>query len=665
MSRSVELFAGSLYDANLGQQYRMREIQPSFDSCANFVEEYARVLSDTGFRRGARNIKVTNPFTGNAVQYDNKSAATAYVECMNIINEIHSRVNTRTRRQNSPVNNYQTTQNAVNALRMNTLRINDSQARVNTQIPVVIHREVSRSNKRQTRAIHAPEDEVKSKCLQLLKMTYLNESETKKVKQMLKKGDFKQRINGMLGICSYYQQKSCESTRLQQIRDECKKTLIQKPNHKYHIKLDTEWYFAEMFNKAKHNRSKMFDELFMNNEFAYKVSARGKNGQGIGVTRNFIQQCLDEISNNPKSDDPFQQVKFFKPVSSKSGVCVLNHDLDIAKLRQLNFDVTSISEIPMIYNLIGRLFAYSFCHGVPIPTCLSKTIIGHILFSNIPKDMYTLNLLLEEDESAVTSYIYMMKNNDVFELDDPDLIPDFNEKEDAIYNASENKLSADNFFKFLYMKSLNLFENKFANNYTLSKANLDAFLDGFFILNKLRELKVTTKEFETMFCSIDYNYKDICNWIDRYTSDENTTVLKYYSSDLNGAEQVFRWLEEIFADKGVSFPDDKEDMVLSKMDRMIVTDENMNGRISARKQACFTFFVIKLIHFWTGFKKLYTEHKSLKVAFKQNTKIDNVILTAQTCDSLLYLPTPVASKEVLFKGMIESVFGVETGIGLV
>lgn len=112
---------------------------------------------------------------------------------------------------------------------------------------------------------------------------------------------------------------------------------------------------------------------------------------------------------------------------------------------------------------------------------------------------------------------------------------------------------------------------------------------------------------------------------------------------------------------GSSLPLDLYNRLAGDKSQRERSDEALSGSQTTRsKRKAFVDFFMRLMHFWTGYKKI-DMMSAHQIIFER----DSGIPTSHTCFRQLGLPRDVRSKEDLYARLLTAVFTVEVGVGFV
>jgi hypothetical protein len=295
---------------------------------------------------------------------------------------------------------------------------------------------------------------------------------------------------------------------------------------------------------------------------------------------------------------------------------------------------------------VGSFFAFCARHDFPVPYYFARVIVSHIIYKkeSIPPELYVFNYLADEDPGRVQgvkrllthpeeieySYIYM---NDEFNLDG---------------TGAEVEVTDKTFFDYLHKLSEHKFTKQLTKDKAFTNVILDAFIQGFYLGKKLQDLRITTREFDKLLCGTPITINSIRDWV-RERADHIR-----YAANSQHERQIIAWFKEIMREMEHSpeFPAGMMDTVLE------ASPTPSKSRSRKRRVKAFVEFFMRLMKFWTGFRKL-----DMSANYTVNFERDNGLPTSHMCFNTLCLPRNVRSKENLYELLVTSALEVEPGAG--
>lgn len=450
---------------------------------------------------------------------------------------------------------------------------------------------------------------------------------------------FRRNANKIIRICNEFN--ACQDARVSTIQQTIKRRYNEmKRSIVVHI-AEPEKSFSTVFNSSKENIDSIAAFFRRNN---WVIHVEGHEGIGEGVIRNFIQNCMKQISNNPRSSNPDERVKFFTPLYAGSNRYVINPNISVEQARRLGFDIQTEDDLCRIYKCIGQLFAYCARFGYPIPIYLPRAMLAHILYkqTDITPEMYVFYEILDGDPQVRNSILDLIRNPEHIEMsglyDDLMLLDSHNETE----------VTPDNFIEYISRKHKHTVMQQLEKGSPNTKKYLDALMSGIYIRKGLQLEKVTVRELDKLMFGLEISYNNVREWVRR------TGRIDYIEPSTDYQRNVLTWFQEILNELGATIP----------VDQVPVEDDDVEEELSGsastkNKKRAFVRFFARLMQFWTGYRKIDTTiiHQ---VRFERPTGLP----TAHTCFNQLCLPGDIVSKEDLYNKLIDAVYNVEMAIGM-
>jgi hypothetical protein len=477
------------------------------------------------------------------------------------------------------------------------------------------------------------------------------------------KDPFRVLAHKMKKICTTFVQK-CDNQRIKEVRG-----VIRTKQYIYHdqienITLDPSYAFQQVVsgNKNKNETKRiLFMNVFKRNWGSVSIKYKGQRGVGEGVMRDFVQNCLNAVKNNPTSERPQDNVKFFMPIYPGSNRYVINPKFTIQQAKQLGYNnVKSEADVLHIYYMIGQLFAFCTRYDVPVPIYLSRTILASILHKqeHITPEMSIMYYLMDSDPDVAKSTVDLMRIPEHIEYTMINMNDDF----PLVHSDEDIPVTADNYIQYIDKYSRHKFLHQFQKDAINTHDRLKAFIDGFYIQKTLKANNVTVRELEKMMCGASVSMQTIREWLRSGHIEYNINQ----NADAEKQTQVVNWFKEIVNEMGETIPLDEFNRELlkqkegSEASSSRSSDSSTARRIRSKKTA-FMLFFMNLMQFWTSYRKIDMESKH-QVRFERPRGLP----TSHTCFYQLCLPyEDVSSKADLYKRLITATFGVEQGIGLI
>ena len=240
-----------------------------------------------------------------------------------------------------------------------------------------------------------------------------------------------------------------------------------------------------------------------------------------------------------------------------------------------------------------------------------------------------IHRLLTHPHEIEYSYIYL---NDELNLDGTN---------------NEIQVTADTYFDYLHKYSEHKFTQQIHKDKPSIKMILDAFIDGFYLKKKLQDLSITIHEFDKLLCGTPITINSIREWV-----RERTNNIRYLTTSQH-EQQIIEWFREILSEmeRSPQFP-------VNMMDAVIEASPNSKSRSRKHRLKAFVEFFMRLMKFWTGFRKL-----DMTAQYTVNFERDNGLPTSHMCFNTLCLPRDVRSKEDLYDRLVNAALNVEAGAG--
>lgn len=430
--------------------------------------------------------------------------------------------------------------------------------------------------------------------------------------------------NKLKKICHQHLEK-CDQRRLNQIRS----------GLQYHVReqltYDTEFtsisivpdkpYWPQVMNDYLYGSST--SDFMMTLAENLVVKFVDQKGIGEGLTRTFIQGCLDNIMEHG----------FFIKTDELSNRYLLNPELTIDNLRRYGYQIDNESQILFIYEKIGTFFQYCMISGYPIGFYLSRSLLYKILKPKKTPTSDTLVLYYLLEMPSISSGIINL-------LRHPETIKDtgleFND--DFPLVETDAPLSADNFRSYLQLRATHQFTQQLYPKSYNTHSRIESFVSGFQRFRRqLIRHEMTVPELDKFLCGKSITLKSFVEW---YNDPSNLT---YSITVLENPTPLKDWFETILRDNGETFP-----YAELGMERPSTKE--------ARK-TLFLEFIVKLLAFWSGLRTLQSGIRY------QVTAIDNPVPKSSTCFYQLKLPKAVPSRDELYRRLVMAIYGVEQGIG--
>jgi hypothetical protein len=436
---------------------------------------------------------------------------------------------------------------------------------------------------------------------------------------------FRDFTNKLKKICHQHLEK-CDHNRLTQIRIGLESDPKIMTNLQYTISIIPEQPFWPQIMNAYIHTPSSTPNFMMSPARKLKIDFIGQIGQGVGLTRTFIQGCLDNIRDHG----------FFIKTDELSDRYVLNPNLTIEKLHRLGYHIENEYQLQIIYEKIGVFFQFCMISGYPIGFYLSRSLLYKILkpskISTSSSDTFVFYLLLEMP-SISTSIINLLRHPETIQ----DTGLEFNDDYPLV--SADALLTADNFRTYLQLRAVHQFTQQFYPKAFNTQLRIEAFRRGFKkSRSKLKEYEMTVPELDKFLCGNFLTLESFVKWY-------NDPLRVNYSPSILGSHRDLKdHFEWILKDNGESFP--------------YVELDIKRPSTSEERKEIFLDFVTKLLAFWSG---LRTIHPS---ATYQVTAIDNQFPKSSTCFYQLKLPIAVPSREELYRRLVVAVYNIEQGVGL-
>jgi hypothetical protein len=462
---------------------------------------------------------------------------------------------------------------------------------------------------------------------------------------------FYSNVNKMMKVCQGFIDK-CDNDRIKSVRSD-----ISNKKYADHHAIDEvipspEMAFQHIVISAlqKKGSAAFYKEFFKQKAQAYALRYRGQEGVGEGVFRDFIKNCLNAIKNDPSSKYDYEKVKFFMPTYPGSTRFVINPNFNAKQAKLLGYkNVKTEEDILELYRLIGQLFACSTRVDSPVPIYLSRTIIATMLHKSehITPEMSFMYYLMDSDPDVVKSTLQLLHDPSVIEY----MYINMNDhyplvKEDAPVDVQNFISYIDKYCRYKYLYN--------------SHERLKAFMDGFYITRDLKKHRVTVRELDKMMCGASISTSTIREWLNM----DHVSWLINTNFDVQKQNQVVAWFKDILSEMGETIPLDELNAAvvrekLNSDDSSSRESDSPNRRLLRSKKRAFLHFFMKLMEFWTSYRKIDME-SAHQVRFERERGLP----TSHTCFRQLCLTCDdINSKAQLYSRLITAVFGVEKGIG--
>lgn len=430
--------------------------------------------------------------------------------------------------------------------------------------------------------------------------------------------------NKLKRICSDLTS-TCDAERLDGIRN----AIAQVYRHRIHHALHLPTYkpFQALCTDLLNKDKDYVDSLWQGNMSSYSIQFRNQEGVGEGVTRTALQMIIDEIDDT----------KFFVPAEQGSARYVVNPAITEDYLDSLGYFILGEDTVRSIYKQIGAIMALCTRYDIPIPFSLSRGILANLIYrhSEIDEDEYVMYYLLDMPQMA-SSLVTMLQHPS--SIKDALADTEFNDYYPLVKNKDNKTITTENFKEYMRLLAKHQLTHQHAVGANDTYENLRAFLSGFYIRSKLRQMSVTVSELDRLMHGQVITENTIRHWLtpDRIVSD----------SDAPEHQQILLWLKQIISSGGKDFPLDAVDA------------QPHSSSTSKHKKTEFLNFMGKLMYFWSGVRKL-NPSKQYQVIF-----IETVLPMASTCFYQLKLPYTVQNKGELYRKLVTAVYNVEQGVGL-
>jgi len=500
----------------------------------------------------------------------------------------------------------------VNPLTGRTIRINGyTYEQLMTRCREVEQRKKSKSSIRSTSS-SLDETQLHTSCINLLSDT--------------NNPTFRRFTNKLKKICQQHLEK-CDNRRLNDIRR------AYQSDVRENITYDTEFitisivpdkpFWPQIINDYLYAPTDIGDFMKVLDENLL-IKFINQKGVGQGVTRTFIQGCLDNIIEHG----------FFIKTDELSNRYVINPDLTLEKLQALGYQVRGESEIQFIYEKIGAFYQFCMISGYPIGFYLSRSLLYKIIK---PKktpaslsDTFVLYYLLEMP-SISAGIINLLRHPETIK----DTGLEFND--DFPLVETDAPLTADNFRNYLQLRTVHQYTQQLYPRAFNTHSRLEAFLNGFKLYHhKFKAYDMTVSELDKFLCGDSLTLESFMEWY-------SESPITYSISVLESPTPLKEWFDSILKDNGETFP-----YIELGMERPSTKD----GR-----KTIFLEFISKLLAFWSGIRSLQTSIRYQVIA------IDNPVPKSSTCFYQLKLPKNLPSRDDLYRRLVMAVYGVEQGIG--
>jgi hypothetical protein len=438
---------------------------------------------------------------------------------------------------------------------------------------------------------------------------------------------FKSKVNKMKKMCNEYSNR-CEVNRVKQVQSDIANVVYGAHNV---LTVAPDKCLATAFKK----NPDVFKSSFNSYGENMQIRFTGQAGVGQGVARTFVQSCIDDIKNVPG-----QPPKFFVPLYPGSERYAINPAMTPAFARELGYsNVRTEEDLNRLYTMIGTLFAFCARFDFPMPMYLARSVTARILHkeADITPEMSVFYHLMDSDPEVMNSILDLMKNPQNIEYVGLYM-------NDAAGNEVE--VTQDNYFEYLVKEARTKYTHKLYENSPDTYDRLVAFLNGIYITRKLRENRVTVREFEKMLCGVPITMATIREWV------QANRVRCIANSDRE--REIYTMFQSIITEMDGKVPLDEFGATIG-----LSPEENSRSRSRKLKGKAYVEFFMRLMQFWTGYRKIDMD-AILQVTFERNRGMP----TSHTCFRQLCLPRDIRDKDDLYERLVKAVSYVERGIGM-
>jgi hypothetical protein len=378
--------------------------------------------------------------------------------------------------------------------------------------------------------------------------------------------------------------------------------------------------------KLKDSNNEFYNDYFkafidLNGMHNYNITFRDQEGRGIGLVYVLFQGLIDDI----------KKYKFFIPTEDGSNTYVINPDFD----RNQMFQSTEINKISVLtmYEFIGEFLGFCVMNNFGLGFHLSRALVNALMtpsddseFRHIKHAEFVMIFLSEFPQEARTVLKFLEK---------PDMLKDlelsYNDYFQLVPDSKNRPVTPKNLCDYIYRKSKHQLLYQLYTGAKNTAEQLNALRRGFWIQKRdISIAKLTPSILYQMLYGNAISYDTLNQWIPRIQ----------FQPSLN--PEVVVWFREILDDKGQTFPWD------------VVRSEVPN------RNEIFLEFIRKLLQFWSGVSQISpnTYYRVNQVSMRPRA-----LPRSHTCFTVLDLPSDIASREDLYRRLVQAVFFVELGVG--
>ena len=341
---------------------------------------------------------------------------------------------------------------------------------------------------------------------------------------------------------------------------------------------------------------------------------------GSGLTRDMFQLCADHLV----------ATELFVPAEPGAVRMVINPKVTVESLREKGFIVRSNDEITNVYYRAGEFMAFCVRNDIPINMKLSRAILARILYkqSEIQNEEYFVYMMSEMPETTSGLFTLLRRPDDI-EYAELEMNDEFK------LVANNEPLTIDNYTKYLGLRAKHQLLHQMLPDEEDTTPWLRAFLDGFYIRNRLRRNNVTINELDDLLSGVPITVENVREWM--------TTKIQFPDANNDFKMQVL----QILGDSDLAeFPFDQ----IGKDATSMTLEE---------KQAEYITFISKLLFFWSGLRKIDMSktYQIIRINARGLPK-------ASTCFYQLKIPFEIRDKQDLYRKLVQAVYLVEEGLGL-
>jgi len=367
------------------------------------------------------------------------------------------------------------------------------------------------------------------------------------------------------------------------------------------------------------------ERIFRVNIRDIRVNFGNAQGVGIGNTLSFLQLVADEIS---KSD-------LFVPAEVGSSRYIINPNLTLQMLQDKGFKINDTTDITKLFTLVGEFIALCVRNGVPINISLSRAILAHLLYkpTEIDPDEYTFYYIMDMPQTSRPEISLLSQADDIEMIGSEmnDVLP-------LVPSSKNVPITKENYRMYLSLMAKQRLTQRNDMNKPDTSAWLQAFVDGFYIRNKMRTLNTTVSQLDKLIGGIPIAEAKFLEWMTTGPLDTNQARTPYQ-------QELAVWLREIMMDMGRTFP----------FNEIGIDPQHLT--LDERKEV-FMSFIGRLMFFWTGVRRLDFEKKHQVLFLAQGG-----LPLSSTCFYQLKLPNDVTTKPELYRRLVVAVYNVEAVVG--